>query len=144
MNPAVRDALAITPRSVASARTIDITTTGARTGRARRLEIWFYRAFGEIYLTTSPARRSWYANLLVNPDFTFHLKNGIRADLRAHATPVLDPVERRRIFQSVIDDLNQPWNPAGIAQPVAPVEDWLAGSPLMHVTFPDAGTASDH
>lgn len=130
-------ALAITPASRARERTVDITTTGARTGRARRIEVWFYRVDDEVYLTTSPARRSWYANLLRNPDFTFHLKNGIRADLEAHAEPVLGRADRSRIFGAIIADLNQPWNPAGIPQPVEPLDEWMSGSPLMHVTFPN-------
>jgi len=135
MDPNIERALAITPASSASARTIDITTTGARSGRARRLEIWFYRVDGEIYLTTQPATRDWYANLLANPDFTFHLKNGVRADLAARAEPVLDPANRRRIFASIIADLNQPLHRAYIAQPVQSIERWMEGSPLMHVRF---------
>ncbi|MWB97541.1 nitroreductase/quinone reductase family protein [Agromyces seonyuensis] len=129
-------ALAMTPASSARERTIDITTIGARTGSARRIEVWFYRVDGEIYLTTSPARRSWYANLLRNPDFTFHLKHGIRADLHAHAEPIRDANTRAHVLGSIIDDLNQPRNPAGIPQPVEPLAAWLTGSPLMHITFP--------
>lgn len=134
---AIRRALAITPASSARERTIDITTTGARTGRPRRIEVWFYRAEGRIYLTTTPARRDWYANIVANPDFTFHLKHGVHADLAAIGTPITDPVHRERVFRSVIADLNQPRNPAGIPQPVAPLEAWLAGSPLVLVDFPE-------
>ena len=140
MDPRIAAALAITPASRARERTIDITTTGARTGLCRRIEVWFYRADGEIYLTTTPASRDWYANLVANPEFTFHLKHGVHADLAAIGTPVLDVDERRRVFTSVIDDLNQLWNPAGIAQPVEPLDAWMVGSPLMHVTFLDDGT----
>lgn len=135
MDDRIQRALAITPASPASARTVDISTTGAQTGRTRRIEIWFYRAHGEIYLTTQPASRSWYANLLANPDFTFHLKNTVRADLAATAKPVLDPGERRHIFAAIVDDLNQPLHRGYLTQPVAPVENWVSGSPLMHITF---------
>ena len=135
MDERIRRALAITPASPASARTVDISTTGARTGRTRRIEIWFYRVDGEIYLTTQPVVRSWYANLLANPEFTFHLKNGVRADLRATAEPVSDVEERRRIFAAIVDDLNQPLHRGYLSQPVEPVADWVAGSPLMHITF---------
>ena len=138
MDDRIRAALAITPASGARERTIDITTIGARTGRPRRLEIWFYRVDGEIYLTTTPARRDWYANISAHPEFTFHLKHGLRADLAAHGVPVLDPARREAVFRAVIADLNQPRNPAGIPQPVAPLAAWLAGSPLIHVTFPGA------
>ena len=37
-------------------RTIDITTTGRRSGQPRRIEIVFYRFQDSIYLTGSPAR----------------------------------------------------------------------------------------
>ncbi|WP_181773584.1 nitroreductase/quinone reductase family protein [Amycolatopsis pittospori] len=137
MDAVIERALAITPASSARERTIDITTTGARTGRPRRIEVWFYRADGRIYLTTQPARRSWYANILANPAFTFHLKHGVRADLAAVGTPVREPGEREAVFRAVIADLNQPRNPAGIPQPVQPLAEWLAGSPLVRVDFED-------
>ncbi|MFJ6654285.1 nitroreductase/quinone reductase family protein [Microbacterium sp. NPDC091313] len=133
MDDAVTRALAITPASSAAQRTIDITTIGAKTGRPRRIEIWFYRAGGQLYLTTQPARRAWYANLLAHPEFTMHLKNGIRADLCARATPVREEAERRAVFRSIVDDLNQPLHSAYLAQPVEPVDAWVAGSPLMRI-----------
>lgn len=135
MDERIRRALAITPSSSAADRTVDISTTGARTGRTRRIEIWFYRVDGEIYLSSQPATRSWYANLLANPRFTFHLKNGVRADLAALAEPVLDEEERRRIFAAIVDDLNQPLHRGYLSQPVEPVAEWVDGSPLLHVTF---------
>lgn len=135
MDERVRRALAITPSSSAAARTVDITTIGARTGRERRIEIWFYRVDDEIYLTTQPAVRSWYANLLRNPQFTFHLKSSVRADLPATAEPVLDRESRRRIFEAVIADLDHPRHRAYISQPVQPLEDWMTRSPLVRVAF---------
>ena len=51
---------------------------------------------------TAPARRSWYANLLVHPEFAFHLKHSVRLDLRAIANPVLDLESRMRIFRSIL------------------------------------------
>ena len=134
MNEAVRDALAITAASPARARTVDITTIGAKTGRARRIEIWFYRAGGKIYLSGLPSRPGWYANLLANPRFTFHLKNGVRADLVATAVPITDEATRREVFTEIVADLNQPRNPARIAQPTH-LEDWMAGSRLAEVVF---------
>src|SRR5215211_6597423 len=70
MDDHVRDALA-------NDRTIDITTMGRTSGLPRRIETWFYRVDDEIYLTGLPGRRDWYANLLANPDFTFHLKQSL-------------------------------------------------------------------
>ena len=130
----IRRALAITHASPARDRTVDITTTGRRSGRPRRIEIWFYRAFGEIYLSGLPGRRSWPVNLAADPHFTFHLKHGVQADLAAIALPVTDGDERRRIFTDIVTDLNQPANPARIAQPTD-VEDWIRASPLLRVTF---------
>ena len=135
MNSAVEAALAITPESSAAARTVDITTTGAKTGRARRIEIWFYRVDGVVYLSSTPASRGWYANLVANPEFTFHLKNGVRADVTATAEPVLDADDRRHVFAAIIDDLNHPRHRGYLAQPVEPLEEWVEGSPLMRVTF---------
>lgn len=141
MEPTVQGALAITPASRARERTIDITTIGARTGRPRRIEVWFYRVDGRIYLSSSPARRSWYANIVANPGFVFHLKHGVRADLRAVGTPVLDRAQRETVFSSIIADLDQPWNPAGIRQPVEPLDGWMQGSPLVSVHFLDGDAA---
>jgi deazaflavin-dependent oxidoreductase (nitroreductase family) len=110
---------------LADDRTIDINTTGRSTGLPRRIETWFYRVDDQIYLTGSPGRRDWYANLLANPDFTFHLKQSVVTDLAARAAPVTDPVERRAIFTRILADLDGAQD----------LEAWLVGSPLMVVRF---------
>jgi deazaflavin-dependent oxidoreductase (nitroreductase family) len=117
-------------RALESDRTIDITTIGRKSGQPRRIEIWFYRADGRIFLSGSPGRRSWHANLLANPNFTFHLKGSVRADLPARANPVNDPEERRAIFTTILKDLRMSHD----------LEAWIAGSPLMEVTFMENGT----
>src|ERR1043166_4722793 len=66
-------------------RTVDITTIGARSGRPRRIETWAWPLDGVLYLTGSPGRRDWYANLKAEPAFTVHLKRGAQADLSARA-----------------------------------------------------------
>jgi deazaflavin-dependent oxidoreductase (nitroreductase family) len=114
-------------QALANDRTIDITTTGRSSGLPRRIETWFYRVDDQIYLTGSPGRRDWYANLLANPDFTFHLKQSITADLPAHAAPITDPEERRAIFARILSDLGG----------TEDLEAWLEGSPLMVVGFND-------
>jgi deazaflavin-dependent oxidoreductase (nitroreductase family) len=134
---AVRAALAIDRSSSAWERTVDITTTGARTGRPRRIEIWFYRHEGTVYLSGLPGRRDWYANLLAHPEFTFHLKSGVRADLPARAIPVTDPERRLAAFTEFTEDMNQPHDPARIRRRTS-VGEWLVGSPLMEVVFSDA------
>lgn len=114
-------------RALGRDRTIDITTTGRTTGRPRRIETWFYRVDGQIYLTGSPGKRDWYANLLVDPRFTFHLKESATADLPARAAPVTDPEARRTIFAAILRDLGQGNDLAA----------WLRGSPLMAVDIGD-------
>jgi hypothetical protein len=132
----IMNALNIGPNSSAWQRTVDITTTGARSGKPRRIEIWFHHVDGHWYLTSTPARRDWYANLVANPEFMFHLKHGIEADLRATATPITEPTQQRPIFEHIVNDLNQPRNAANVTQPQH-VEDWMAGSPLMEIIFTD-------
>lgn len=134
MDNAVRRALSIDRTSTAWQRTVDITTTGARSGQPRRIEIWFYRVDGRWYLSSTPARRDWYANLVAHPRFMVHLKHGVQADLAATAVPITDVEQRRRILSSIVDDLNQPHNPAQIAQPNR-LEDWMRGSPLVEIQF---------
>ena len=114
-------------QALANDRTIDITTTGRSSGLPRRIETWFYRVDDEIYLTGSPGRRDWYANLLANPDFTFHLRQSVAADLPARAAPITDPEERRAIFERILSDLGG----------MQDLEAWLDGSPLMAVGFND-------
>ena len=104
-------------------KTIDITTTGRKTGRPRRLEIWFHNLDGHLYITGLPGRRDWYANLLANPDFTFHLKGSVKADLPARARPILDETERRTILSDLLQDLNRQED----------LDEWVARSPLVEV-----------
>ncbi|MEZ4571138.1 MAG: nitroreductase/quinone reductase family protein [Thermomicrobiales bacterium] len=61
-------------KALSSDRVIDITTIGRKSGDPSRKEIWFHNVEGDIYITGTPGARDWYANLIENPDFTFHLK----------------------------------------------------------------------
>jgi F420H(2)-dependent quinone reductase len=130
----IRRAIEITPAAGTSERIIDITTTGRRTGRPRRIEIFFYRAAGSTYLCSGAggAATDWHANLLADPAFIFHLKHGIRADLSALATPVTGLAERQGVLAEIVTDLNQPHDP-GTVRPTR-LEDW-AGSRLMRISF---------
>jgi F420H(2)-dependent quinone reductase len=87
--------------ALARDRTIDITTRGRKTGQLHRTELWFHHIDGQVYITGAPGRRDWYANLLVHPEFTFHLKQSVKADLPARATPILDRARRRAIIASI-------------------------------------------
>jgi deazaflavin-dependent oxidoreductase (nitroreductase family) len=99
--------MSATSQTVSSAlrrgHTIDISTTGRRSGLPRRLEIVFHNIDGRIYVSGTPhrRRRSWLANLEANPRFIFHLKGKIRADLPATARIVEDEAERRDILRHV-------------------------------------------
>src|SRR6266536_4395820 len=89
--------------ALATDRTIDITTIGRKSGRPSRIEMAFHRLDGAIYLTGTPGKRDWYANLVAHPDFTFHLKRTVTADLQARATPITDPAARRAILARILE-----------------------------------------
>jgi hypothetical protein len=131
MDQAVADALAIDRDSSATERTVDITTVGRKSGEERRIETWFYRIDGTVYLTGLPGRRGWAANLEAEPNFTFHLKNGVTADLPARATRIVDEDERRRIFTPLLEDLGR------VSDARRDPDQWVAGSPLFAVSFDD-------
>ena len=120
-------------RALENDQTIDITTTGRNSGQPRRIEVWRYRYDGRIFLSGSPGTRDWYANLLVNPEFTFHLKGSVQADLPAIAHPVTDETERRKVMPSILDELGR-----GSGD----LEELVARSPLVEVEFPDAADTS--
>jgi deazaflavin-dependent oxidoreductase (nitroreductase family) len=136
MRDDVRRALAIDPSSTVEDRTIDITTTGRRTGRPRRIEIVFYRIDGSIYLSGIPAPRTrdWLANLTAEPHFTFHLKHGVVADLPAVATVITAAAERRRLLAPLVDQFNQRRGDSS-EWPRAELDEWVQGSPLARVNF---------
>ena len=129
MDPNGAKALAIERGASGRERTVDITTIGRRSGEPRRIETWFYRLDGTVYLTGMPGRRGWAANLEAEPAFTFHLKNGVEADLPARATQIVDDVERRRIMGELLDDLSS------VSDRPRDLEAWVAGSPLFAVEF---------
>jgi len=112
-------------RALATDRVIDITTIGRSSGQPRRIEIWFHNLDGAIYITGLPGRRGWYANLLAQPAFTFHLKGSVKADLPARATAITDPDERRAVLTRILANLDRS----------ADLEGWVARSPLVAVTF---------
>jgi deazaflavin-dependent oxidoreductase (nitroreductase family) len=113
-------------RALASDRTIDITTIGRRSAEPRRIEIWFYRYDGRVFLSGSPGTRDWYANLLANPELTFHLKGSVQADMPARARPITDEAERREVIAGILEELGRGYGR---------LEDWVAGSPLAEVEF---------
>ena len=113
-------------RALENDRTVDITTTGRSSGQPRRIEIWRYRYDGRTFLSGSPGTRDWYANLLADPEFVFHLKGSAQADLQAVARPITDEAERREVIAGILDDLGR-----GSGD----LEGWVARSPLAEVAF---------
>lgn len=111
-------------RALAHGHTIDITTIGRHTGLQRRIETVFHNIDGRIVLSGLPGRRSWYANLLANPNFVFHLKRTVEADLAATARAVTEPVERRALMTRVAAN----WRRTDL-------EVMMAHSPLVEVTI---------
>ena len=86
-------------RALSHGQTIDITTTGRRSGLPRRIEIVFHNFDGRIYISGLPSRRkrAWLANLEADPHMTLHLKGRrVTADLPATARVISDQAERRR------------------------------------------------
>jgi deazaflavin-dependent oxidoreductase (nitroreductase family) len=107
-------------------RVIDITTTGRGSGQPRRKEIWFHNLDGALYITGTPGKRDWYANLVAHPVFTFHLKQSATADLPAQAMPITDAAQRRAILGRIL---------ANIERSPDELDKWVAESPLVAVTL---------
>lgn len=132
MNEEIRRALDIAPNAPARERTIDITTSGARSGAPRRIETWLHHVDGRWFLSGRPGTRDWYANVRANPRLTVHLKRGVQADLPATGRTVIDPEERRSVLSLILGGL------AGMTDGNAAAHDldaWVADSPLVELTF---------
>lgn len=104
---------------------IDITTTGRKTGRPRRIEIWFHYLDGRILITGTPGPRGWYTNLMANPQLTWHFKQSVVRDIAAEARPITDEAERRAVFER----MRQVEERMGHVD----VDDWTKRSPLVEV-----------
>ena len=115
----VRDELADDP-------TIDITTTGRRSGQPRRIEIWMLDVDGRFFITGTPGPRAWLANLIAEPRLTVHLKRRAGVDLPARASRVTDAAMRRQ----VIEHLSATWYRGQTS-----VEDLVERAPMVEVTF---------
>ena len=120
MDDAVRQALEVD-------RNVDITTTGRKSGQQRRIEIWCHVVDGAVYLSSMPGKRSWHANLLANPDFTFHVKESIQRDIPSRAVPIADPDTKRDIFAKM--------KAAEERMAHLEVDRWVVESPLVRVDF---------
>jgi deazaflavin-dependent oxidoreductase (nitroreductase family) len=110
-------------RALTRGHTIDMTTTGRRSGLPRRIELVFHPIDGRVYISGMPGRpRSWLANIRHDPRVTFHLKGPIKAELPSVAREVTEPKERRRIMEQVARNWNR-----------SDVDRMMVASPLIEV-----------
>jgi deazaflavin-dependent oxidoreductase (nitroreductase family) len=107
---------------------IDLTTTGRRTGEARRIEIVYHNVDGRIVISGSPSprRRAWLANIEANPAVTIHFKGpAAHGDIAATAHEITDPADRRHLMEAVARNWRR-----------TDVDVMLEQSPLIEVDVP--------
>ncbi len=104
-------------------RVIDITTVGRKSGQPSRKEMWFHNVDDVIYITGTPGSRDWYANVVAHPEFTFHLKVSVEADLPATAVPVTGASEKREVLTTILAQLDRSDQ----------IDTWVEESPLIRV-----------
>jgi len=119
-------------RALRRGHTIDITTTGRRSGKARRIELVFHNIDGRIVISGSPSsrKRGWIWNLEADPHLTFHLKRSVRADLPATARVITDEAERGELAEWIVAN----------AWPNQDVAAMTRHSPFIEVTIDRAAT----
>jgi hypothetical protein len=112
-------------RALERGHRIDITTTGRKSGRPRRIELVFHNIGGRIFISGRPGwPRGWIANLRADPRMTFHLKGPVaQGDLAANGRVILDREERERVLGPIA---------AGWGYDLGLMVD---SAPLVEVTF---------
>jgi deazaflavin-dependent oxidoreductase (nitroreductase family) len=120
MDPSVATALA-------RGHTIDMTTTGRRSGLPRRIEIVFHNIDGRLIISGSPRfrTRAWIHNLVADPRITLHLQGDVPVDLRGTARVITEPDERRALAT---------WIVANAWHGIDP-EAMVRSSPMIEVTL---------
>jgi deazaflavin-dependent oxidoreductase (nitroreductase family) len=104
--------------------TCELSTVGRRSGRPRRVEIWYVVVDGQVVVTGTPGGRHWLANLRENPGAVLHLRAPHR-DLAVRGTEVVESAARRRVAE--VAWRLQPW----YAEQPYSLEQWVADSPMM-------------
>ena len=106
---------------------VDITTTGRKSGDARRIEIRLHVLDGRFYLSGRPGNpRSWLANMAADPEMTLHLKQAIVRDVPSTAAVISDADERRRVFALMLEREERMSH--------VDVDVWSATAPLVELT----------
>ena len=106
-------------------RTIDLTTTGRRSGRPSRIEIWWFHVDGRFVITGTPGPRDWFANVLADPRVTVHVPGH---DVGATAVPITDEAERRAV-------MTHPETSWYASQ--AELDRLVAAAPMVEILFDD-------
>ena len=106
----------------------DITTIGRKTGKERRIEMYFHHFDGDYYLTGQPrGPRDWNANILAHPQFKLHLKKVVTADLPVVGEPEHVSGERERIIRRAqIEN----WD-YGSEKVESSIQRWVDDSPFI-------------
>jgi len=105
--------------------TVDVTTTGRRSGLPRRIEIWVIKVGERLVIAGTPRPRDWLANLQADPNMVLHLKDSVVADLSFEAREVTDSAVRREIWMHPSTE----WY-----RGQASVEDLIATAPTVELT----------
>jgi len=122
MDDAVRAALA-------RSQTIDLTTTGRRSGEARRIEIFLHSVDGQLFISGTPfpgRTRAWIYNVAADPHVIVHLKRTVVADVPATARVITEPDERRPLIEAAA----RAWGRTDL-------DVMLEHSPLITITVED-------
>lgn len=109
--------------ALAKDQLVDVTTTRRNSGKPHRFETWLHSLDNQLYLTGRPGPRDWYANMLVQPQITLHLKQGLQVDLRATTIPITAEPERRALLTAILQGGDY-WDK---------LEAWVTESPLVRV-----------
>ena len=112
-----------TIEQLASTRTIELTTTGRRSGQATRIEIWWFRVDNRFIITGTPGRRDWFANVAADPSVIIH---GPFGDFAGRAVAVTNDEFRRRVMTH--PDLS--WY-----QTQSELEALVEGAPMIEITL---------
>ncbi|MGH7818970.1 MAG: nitroreductase family deazaflavin-dependent oxidoreductase [Candidatus Binatia bacterium] len=100
--------------AVADEWSVDLTTTGRRSGKPRTATIWFVHDGGRIYVQSGKGGETdWYKNLLKRPDVKLRFE---AVAFEGTATPIDDPREVQRIHDLF---LSKYWT--------ARISSWLGG-----------------
>jgi deazaflavin-dependent oxidoreductase (nitroreductase family) len=92
---------------IAGKSTVELTTTGRRTGKPHTKPIWFVVSDGTVFLQAGKSGRTdWYLNLVKTPAVT--LRQGPYT-FRARAVPVKDPARVEEIHRLFLDKYTSAW-----------------------------------